>query len=187
MSNDPHAPPKVVKYDKVQAARAHLETAITLWFNYGDVSSIQTLAYAANDCYDAIGGEKTPGIVKCWLSTRSKAEYDHVQDSINFCKHGLKNVKGTTSVESEYAELLLLDAVVCHQRLFQEWTPLMRCFYARFTLENPRLIELMTKPLAREYFRHALEVERLGDLNRVDYLYEVLPVLTEGFPMPPGV
>lgn len=181
MSNDPRAPRKVLSYTKAQAARAHLETAITLWFNYGDVSAIQTLAYAANDCYDAMGGDKVPGIVKCWLSTRSRKEYDHVQDSINFCKHGFRKLKGTTRVESEWADLLILDAVVCHQRLFGKWTPLMRCFYARFTIENPRLLASMTNPVAREYFRQSIEVEELGRLNRVDYLDEIFPTLTDGW------
>src|ERR1017187_10643528 len=57
------------------------------------------------------------------------------------------------------------------------WTPLMRCFYTRFALENATLLGRFVPLATREYFRKAVEVYELGDGSRVDYLKQVLPTL----------
>jgi hypothetical protein len=42
-SRDPAAAPQFLVYSKLDAATKQLETAITLWFDYGDPMSIHTL------------------------------------------------------------------------------------------------------------------------------------------------
>jgi len=45
-SSDPKPPGPFIVYSKQAAAQTQLETAIALWFNYGDPMSILTLAAA---------------------------------------------------------------------------------------------------------------------------------------------
>jgi len=155
-----------------------------LWFNYGDLISIHALAAAANECYHGIGKKQAnlPTIIQTWkksLSDKDRKEANAVQ---NFAKHANTDPGGAIRVNPEYAELLILDSVMCHARLSdKKMTPLMRCFYARFAFENPVFIDHVVRPEWREYFLQAIKVEKLGQTSRVDYLNEVLPALADGW------
>jgi hypothetical protein len=178
-SRDPKAPAQLIPISKPLVAQSQLETAILIWFHYGDPVSIQALAYSANDCYHAIGKmEGTPTLIQAWLKSLSRTNYDQVQESINFAKHGWKKLKGISHIVTEYAELLMLDSIGCHEKLFHEKTPLMSCFFARFAAEHPRILDHILKPEARPYFKERVEVDKLAEFGRVDYLNQVLPVIT---------
>jgi hypothetical protein len=175
---DPRKPPRIVVYDKTVAAQAQLETAITLWFNYGDPISIHALAAAANECFHAIGKNKgLPTIIQTWKRSLTNKQLKQANKVQNFAKHARTDPDGRVPVVTEYGDLLILDSVMCQAKLFQLWTPLMRCFYTRFALENATLLGRFVPLATREYFRKAVEVYELGDGSRVDYLKQVLPTL----------
>lgn len=131
-SLDPNAPDAVVIVTKRQAATSQLETAITLWFGYGDPVSIHALATAANEVFHGMGRLKgLSTIIQEWKRTLTRAELARANKVQNFCKHAYtdSDPEARMPVITEYAELLMLDAIKCHDRLFGRYTPLMRCFY----------------------------------------------------------
>jgi hypothetical protein len=85
---DSKRPPKVIVYHKRDAARAQLETAIWLWFHYGEVISIHALASAANECYHAVGKKAgLPTIIQTWKRSLTKNQLKEANKVQNFAKH----------------------------------------------------------------------------------------------------
>jgi hypothetical protein len=165
------------------AAVFQVDSAITLWFGYGDQISIHILAAGANECFHAIGGKGMPTIVEQWKRTLSPAELKEANKVQNFAKHARIDPHGEVRVRTEHGELLILDSILCQGQLFQEWTPLMQCFYGRFSFENAALVSRFVPLATRKYFREAAEVYQLEDGSRMDYLNQVLPtILAEGRP-----
>ena len=167
----------VVVYHKRDAARTQLETAITLWFHYGDPMSIHTLAAASNKCYHGMGS-KTGAltIIGAWKKSLSKKDYDRVVQAENFGKHANTDAQGILHLITRQAELLILDSVMCHERLFQKRTPLMTCFFARFTFESPRLIEVVNLARRKEGLDD-LVIEQADEVDRVQFFNRELPAL----------
>ena len=126
-------PAPVVIYHKRDAARTQLETAIALWFRYADPMAIHTLAAAANEIYHGIGRTKgAPGIVQTFKKNlKTKREKALLNQAQNFGKHANTDPDGTFRLQPEHAELLLLDGVMTHERLFRKRTALMTCFFSR--------------------------------------------------------
>jgi hypothetical protein len=148
---DPKSAPPVVIYTKQDAAKTQLETAIALWFNYGDPLSIHTLVSAANSLYHGMGSKVgKPTIIETWKKSLSNKDRAMVNEARNFAKHANKDPKAKLRLITEYAELLILDSLVCHAKMFHNKTPLMSCFFARFTFENPRLLDHVIAPERRE-------------------------------------
>ena len=104
--------------------------------------SIHTLAAAANKCYQGMGSKVgLPTITETWKKSLSRKNYDRAVAAENFGKHANTDAHGALNLMTEHAELLILDSLVCHERMFQKRTPLMTCFVARFSFENPRFVE----------------------------------------------
>jgi hypothetical protein len=138
VSNDPNAPPQSIKLSKAAVAKNQLETAITIWFSYGDPISILTLANASNNCYAALGGHVgKPSPFQEWLSNQTKPFQDRNRYVQNWVKHGKKDLTKTPSYSPMVGEVLMFDSIECHQNLFQAQTHLMTLFIARWTIENP--------------------------------------------------
>jgi hypothetical protein len=166
---NPKAPAKTLIVTKESAARTQLETAIMLWFNYGDPISILALAAAANDCYDAMGAHiGAPSFFRAWLKTRSSAFQDQVRETQNFIKHGRMNLKGRVRYTPRVAEILMVDSIVCHENVFPRTTPLMRLYFARFALENPEIVV----PERRPIFSKGADVDKLLNFDRLQFLEE---------------
>ncbi|MFN2624200.1 MAG: hypothetical protein ABR611_15295 [Chthoniobacterales bacterium] len=171
----PERAEKHVALTKEYVAKSQLQTAIGLWFHYGDAMSIHTLAAAANECYHGIGRKSgAPSLVQTWKKTLPKKGYDAANRPQNFAKHGSRDPAETLVLNTEYAELLMLDAVICHEKLFGKRTALMTCFFARLTQENPRLIEFLNRRRRAEG-RKEIVAEKFTEGNRVEFLDRELP------------
>jgi hypothetical protein len=165
--NDPQAPPEFLVITKRSAALTQLETAITIWFAYGDPVSISALAYAAQDCYAALSSHiKRPSLYNAWFESRPKGFQKRVRGILAFFKHGQRELKGKVRLPTSLAEILIGDSIQCHEALFQEKTPLMRFFEARFALENPSTV---TGPLAFAVRKQA-EIYDFANRDRVYFL-----------------
>jgi len=145
----------VITVTKKLAAISQLESAILLWFNYGDPLPILALADAAGDCYNAMGAQiGAPGFFREWLKVQSQAFQDQARYVQNFIKHGWKDLKGSVRYSPKYGEVLMMEAVDSHKRLFGGLTPIMAAFSVRFVFENPSL----ATPELRAFYNEARDV-----------------------------
>lgn len=119
------------------AAQSQLETAIWLWFHYGDPLSILALAANASDCYDALGGHAgRRSIYKAWLTEQSQAFQDRARYVYDFIRHGHKDLKQDTPYSPKQGEMLIVDCIDCHAHLFGDITPMMSAFNLRLLGEG---------------------------------------------------
>lgn len=174
---DPRAPATQLLAPIEAVAQGQLECAIFLWFNYGNPAAIHTLAAAANGCYHALGkGHKgTPTLVEAWIKSLSEMQRVAARRAQNFFKHG-PNRNDTKPVlfKPEHAEWLIVDSIYSSELLLHNRTPLMKCFYARFTFENPLFVAHLNA-VRREEGRETLVVEDTGEWDRVEFLNKMLP------------
>lgn len=157
---------------KRSAAVRQLETAIKLWFTEGDPVAIHTLAVAAHDCLHAMGmAMDKASAIQGWINSQSKAFQDCAHEAQNFFKHGPKKVKGNIRYSPLFGDVLIADSVICYRNVFDNATPLMRLFAARFALEN---VELVTGDL-RPFFLEGVGVYKLAEISRREFFDKVLP------------
>jgi len=150
---------------------------MVLWFNYGDPMSIHALACAANELYHGIGrGKGMPTLIQTWKKSLKGKERALANKSQNFAKHANTDPNGADILLTEYAELLMLDSIMCHEKMFQNRTPLMTCFFARFAFENPRLTEQINLARRKEG-REDIVIDQSIETDRVKFLNRELPAL----------
>jgi hypothetical protein len=170
----PPASTHVVRITSQQAATGQLQTALWLWFHEQDLASTHRLAIAAQGLFNAMCKEK--GIQGSQMNAAAERHprgfRDFIRSPQNFFKHGRHKQKheGIVSHAPELTELVLLDCLSMHQRLFDQVTPLMTAFAIRHSLFNPNVfkIKIETK---------GIKIEDLARLGRTDFLKEVLPRL----------
>lgn len=110
MNDELHGP---IRLTKKCVARSQLETAIDLWFHYGDPASIHTLAVAANDCLHALGkGSGKPTTMKARMKGLSKPQHDRLTAAQNFFKHGDRDPDKILNYDPKHAEVLMFDAAL---------------------------------------------------------------------------
>lgn len=173
-SRDPKVP-DVVFYHKRDAARTQLETAITLWFHYADPISIHALAAASNKCYHGMGRKiGAPTVIETWKKSLSRKDYDRAVEVENFAEHANTDANGTVHLLTEYAASLILDSIICHEKMFGTRTPLMTCFFARFAFENRRLTDFINA-MRRKDGLDDLVVEQPDETDRVKFFNRELP------------
>ena len=61
---------------------------------------------------------------------------DKIRKIDNFFKHGYRDINEELDFWPFYSEVLMLDSVDCHTRLFCDGTPWMRLYSARFMMCN---------------------------------------------------
>jgi hypothetical protein len=180
VSTDPKAPAVILIATTESVAKSQLDAAIRLWFQYGDPASIHTLAAAANGCYHALGrGHKgfPTGVERWMLSLSDKVRVD-AKRAQNFFKHGPeRNDPKELRFRPEHAELLILDSIISHEELCPPRTPLMTCFVARLSFEEPPLLEHMNAR-RRKDGEPELVIHEFTEPDRRKYLQEVLPDMT---------
>jgi hypothetical protein len=122
-SRHPMTPYEPVTLDKSSVAKTQLENAIDLWFKYGDVASIHTLAAAANVVFDALGKQiKAPSIIREYLRHASRAEYDRFTAAEVFFKHAARDLNKVLDYDPMQAEMLILDSIYVYREGHEELT-----------------------------------------------------------------
>jgi hypothetical protein len=164
------------------AIREQLDTAISLWFREAPLTPIGTLAYAAlrraHDLAVTLKQGKPSEIIVGILKLPKK-QRDKIMLPINFAKHGDREMKDIDWIKNPplLAEHLMYEAAICYANLFDDLTPLMRLFVARFTLdegaENFSGVELpsLEKLLASQ--------KDFAGLSRGEFAEKVLPLLSK--------
>jgi hypothetical protein len=167
---------RVIIVTKASAARSQLETAIQLWFDDADPVSIHTLAVAAHDCFDALG--RRIGKSSRWhelMAARPRKVQKQSAYAQNFFKHGFKDLKKQARYMPFHGEVLLFDAAICHEAIFQKVTPLMEAFLLRFAMSFPEFVTVDVGQLIKS--KTGLVIDDIAPLNRSDFLKRVLPPL----------
>jgi hypothetical protein len=157
------------------AVGGHVETAITLWFEEKDQSSIHTLAVAAQGALNQMCKDK--GIKPSQINELVEAADDDLRMALrapqNFFKHGRytgQQAKGQVGNTPIWTELILADCLSMHQRLFGTLTPMMLLYALRYSLFNPRAFP--TKIEVK-----GIKIEDLRRFSRREFLEKVFPRL----------
>ena len=132
-----------LKVNKAEASRRQLETAIILYFDYGDPVSIHSLAAAAHqvleDLYARNGG-KTPmnaTLVAHLPPALAQAIRAATRQPQNFFKHGNRDPDDLLEFTPELTEVVLLDAIMTYGRLTNDIPWLFDAFAKWFGLHHP--------------------------------------------------
>lgn len=132
----------LLQIDKKWAAIRQTETAIWLWFDYGDPVSIHTLSKASNDLLATLSevkGKRT-SILKTWLDGQPPRIQKFVSKVDNYFKHGYRDINEDLDFLPFYSEIVLMDSADCCTFLYGRATPMMRLFWTRFMVCNRDLI-----------------------------------------------
>jgi hypothetical protein len=133
---------RLQRINKVSAAISQLETAIMLWINDGDISSIHALAVASSDCFNAIATKRgKPSRFQTWIRLQSKTFRKKATEVQNFLKHGWNDLTAEKGISPLYSEMLMFDSIVCHEVALGPMSPLMRTFATRFVIENREILD----------------------------------------------
>ena len=169
----------LLNIDKKWSAVRQLETALFLWFDYGDPVSIHTLSKAANDLFAALSDKKAERVstLKTWLESQSQSIQDVVRDVDNFFKHGYRDFEKELDFSPFYTQIVMLDSVDCHAFLYGQGTPIMRLFSTRFLMCNPDFLgPTQSKSLVLE----GINVYGLDKIDRREFFKKLWPAFSSG-------
>jgi hypothetical protein len=153
---------RMQRIDKQSAAVSQLESAIILWWNNRDAASIHTLAVASHDYMTAMIARKgDPSPFRTWLKSQPRRFQEKAAEAQNFLKHGSKDWNKDIQISPLFAEMMMYDSVVSHQKAFGGITPLMRAFATRFVIENSDMLGKKFESAAK-----GLNIDYIAELNR---------------------
>ena len=134
------------KINKLNCAKRQIETAISLFLDYGDEVSIHTLIAAAHKIlFNKIGKSiikndvfNIPAFNK--FSEKEKKRYfNEITGSENFFKHADKDPDGELEFDSKITEYFIFDAIRMYYLLSKKETDLMSKYNVWFYLNYPDL------------------------------------------------
>lgn len=156
-----------------QSAQGHIETAILLWFEEKDPSSIHTLAAAAQGVLNqmCMARDVVPSQINELIEKQTPAMRALFRMPQNFFKHGtgrLQKPKGVVRHVPMLTELVLIDCISMYQRLFETATPLMLLFAFRYALFDPKAFPM-------QMTLKGIKADDLKRFSRPHFLKEVFP------------
>jgi hypothetical protein len=183
------ANPTTVRVTKLDAARRQLETAIMLYFQYGDPVSVHTLCLAAYDVIQILNKQRnkplTPNdmmLKDLHLFLDSKGHKKILHESLtaaqNFFKHGNTDSNSTHTLDTRLTEVLLFDAVQKYGRLVGRLPKMMALYLMWFVnLFVDRYPKILDDPGIADSLRKSIERHR-KDLpkDRSEFYAEFLPI-----------
>lgn len=137
---------ETIKISKLDAARRQIDTAVRLYFDYGDPVSIHTLAAAAFDILQGLDKQgPNTGTFYNRMAERFQPEHrkvviDAIRTSQNFFKHANLDPEATLEFNPGEAEILLLGACDKFGDLVGRRTAEMGLYVAWFIMQNPGMI-----------------------------------------------
>lgn len=131
---------KIINVSKIDAARRQLETAIRLYFHYGDVLSIHTLTCASFQILMDVG--KIHNIAKSTFENLCTILAEHgrkdaisqLKKPANFLKHADSDAKEFLELKEKYTEILMYDACQKYEAITNEQAPLFVLYEKWFIL-----------------------------------------------------
>src|SRR3989338_1475671 len=165
-----------LRLSKMDAARRQLETAIRLYFNWGDAVSIHTLAAAARNVLVNLCEHrdlKHPILFENLLNEAISPEHhQEVRNKFrapeNFFKHADRDPEEILEFNPEASEYWLLEAVEAYTLLTQEHVPVLHAYRGWWLLHHRNLLTN-----APEQMLKGLALLRYEKHQRTDYLADV--------------
>lgn len=174
--------PRLIRLNKIEAARLQIESAIWLWFVGGDIVSVQTLATAAHrilaDIATLWGATAWPATAGYLPHPRPNEQRARTQDAAAYFQHAKKSE--TCEISEQWAELHLFDAVMAYGNLVKDRSEsaLMSTFVVRFGVERQDLFVRDAFSLLERRVSKTFNRERLASLSRMEFLKEFLGYLS---------
>jgi hypothetical protein len=167
-----------------EAARSQLDRAILLWFGseIAELPSVHTLTIASQGVLSALCRDMKVPISKLvtWLDSQPRRVRDQIRSPQNFFKHGhhkqKQKYKDIVNYTPELTEMFLVDAVEAYHCLFGSASALMLCFALRFSFDHPTALPMKE---TKAKLAKSVEVEKLGELRKPEFLNKVLPLLAK--------
>lgn len=135
---------KKIKISKLDAARRQILTAIRLYFNYGDIVSMHTLASAAFKITQNIcdTSPDLPDSLTDWIDELVKPEakqmfWKKLHETANFFKHADHAPNAVHEFYPEQTENMLFHAVYQYRQLTGGWSAEIRLFSTWYMLQHP--------------------------------------------------
>lgn len=170
-----------IKVSKLDAARRQMETAITLYFSYGDPVSIHTLASAGYNILNDVCANREVEIkhVRKVLLDRvmpenKKQVIKHLKHAENFFKHADRDSEESTSLNPLASEYVLLDATQLYFGLAGEMPPLFSMYRTWWYATNRHLLIDKQSPEFRLYEANASLLQ-----NRKLFYTQALPTFSK--------
>lgn len=130
----------ILSLSKLDAAKRQLETAIRLYFNYGDPVSIHTLACAAHEIISDLnknyGGK--PMIVSDYIIKDEYKNYfiTRIREPQNFFKHADRDSGNVIDFKPEVTQYFIFDAISKYLEITGEKVPYFVIFSGWFVAHN---------------------------------------------------
>jgi PAS domain-containing protein len=177
----------VFQVNKLAAARRQLETAIQLYFEYGDELSIHALVGAAyailRDINEYRGGETMLKDLQRLLDQPLAKEFRSLINlPENFLKHADKDPDAIYVLDCRWTEVMMWEASRKYCALTGETRPLMVCFVLWFLTHHPEAREAAEDQLAstdlQQLFQFKTALNHVTS-DRRKFLADFLPTRTD--------
>lgn len=166
---------KKLKISKLDAAKRQLESAIRLYFNYGDAISIHTLARAAYEILLDLNKKHSgsPMLMDDFLiKDEYKKKYRRmIREPQNFFKHADWNPEGVLDFNPDVTPFFIYDAISKYQGLTGEVVPYFRIFRGWFCSQH---IDLFHFPQDQKRFIQ-MTMNKYGN-DRLAYFSDMVEV-----------
>ena len=178
---DRYLNPRLIRLDKVEAARRQIESAIWLWFVDADMVSVHTLTAAAHrlllEMAKAWNVTAFPFTAAYVPGRAGKDARRAAPDPATFFKRAKKD---ETYVLSEaWTELYLFDAVMAYNNLMDNRcaSAMMSTFIVRFAVQRQELFARGAFSFLEEAVSKDFDIERLEQLSKLEFLKEIFNFL----------
>jgi len=178
---DRYIKPRLLRLDKLEAARRQIESAIWLWFVDADMVSVHTLTAAAHrlllDMAEAWEVTAFPFTAAYIPSRTGKGTKTSAPDAATFFKHAKKDV--TYVLSEAWTELYLFDAVMAYNNLVDNrcGSAMMSTFVVRFAVQRQELFARGAFSFLEKAVSKDFNIERLEQLSKIDFLKEIFNFL----------
>jgi hypothetical protein len=134
-----------VSVTKLDAARAQLREAITLFFEERSAVAIHTLVLASHQILHDYTG-RTRSMIKNERAVREygKERIERFNREFNFFKHAKSDAKDSLLFDPELHTFFLADALHLYAAATEEWPHEHRVFNFWFILKRPHMVETET-------------------------------------------
>lgn len=166
---------KKIKISKLDAAKRQLETAIRLYFNYGDPISIHTLACSAFEILSDLNKQCNgpPMAVSDFLIKDEFKErfMQMIRKPQNFLKHAKKDPDKSLDFNPDVTPFFIYDAISKYQEMTGELVTYFRIFMGWYCAQNVNRFYLSNEN-KESYLRIK---SKYGD-DRLSYFSDMLEV-----------
>jgi hypothetical protein len=138
-------PPQIISITKLDAARRHLTTAITLWFADGDPVAIHSLGYAAYEVIHVLSKNASRKETLLYdtdiIRDEFRADFNKlVRKAPNFFKHADRDPDGTIQFMPQFTEMFFLFSILGLETMGLKLGAEEKAFLLWLSIHNPSIM-----------------------------------------------